>query len=114
MLRTGSPWCALPEEYGSWHTGYNAVTDGMGRAMHFIVTAGWVHDSIPAQNLLKPVIQDRCVVSLAILANWYSGTITRLSLRKIYKMLHWETLKYTTFGVTISSIRNISLNVWIQ
>jgi len=23
VLRTGSPWCALPEEYGSWHTVYN-------------------------------------------------------------------------------------------
>jgi len=23
VLRTGSPWCALPEKYGSWHTVYN-------------------------------------------------------------------------------------------
>lgn len=23
VLRTGSPWCALPLEYGSWHTVYN-------------------------------------------------------------------------------------------
>lgn len=23
VLRTGSPWRALPQEYGSWHTAYN-------------------------------------------------------------------------------------------
>ena len=23
VLRTGSPWCALPEKYGNWHTAYN-------------------------------------------------------------------------------------------
>lgn len=23
VLRTGSPWCALPEKYGPWHTVYN-------------------------------------------------------------------------------------------
>ena len=23
VLRIGSPWCALPEKYGSWHTVYN-------------------------------------------------------------------------------------------
>lgn len=23
VLRTGSPWCGLPKEYGSWHTIYN-------------------------------------------------------------------------------------------
>ena len=23
VARTGSPWCELPEEYGSWHTAYN-------------------------------------------------------------------------------------------
>lgn len=23
VLRTGSPWCALPQEYGPWHTAYN-------------------------------------------------------------------------------------------
>ena len=23
VLRTGSPWCALPKEYGPWHTVYN-------------------------------------------------------------------------------------------
>lgn len=23
VLRTGSPWCALPKEYGSYHTVYN-------------------------------------------------------------------------------------------
>lgn len=23
VLRTGSPWCALPEKYGPWHTAYN-------------------------------------------------------------------------------------------
>ena len=23
VLRTGAPWCALPKEYGSWHTVYN-------------------------------------------------------------------------------------------
>ncbi len=40
----------------------HAVTDGMGRAMHFIVTGGCVHDSTQAQNLLEPVIQDGCVV----------------------------------------------------
>ena len=22
-LKTASPWCALPEKYGSWHTVYN-------------------------------------------------------------------------------------------
>jgi len=34
----------------------------MGHAMHVIVTGGHVHDSIQAQNLLEPVIHDRCVV----------------------------------------------------
>ncbi len=23
VLRTGAPWCALPEKYGPWHTAYN-------------------------------------------------------------------------------------------
>ncbi len=23
VLRTGSPWCALPKKYGPWHTAYN-------------------------------------------------------------------------------------------
>ncbi len=23
VLRTGSPWCALPKKYGFWHTVYN-------------------------------------------------------------------------------------------
>ena len=23
VLRTGAPWCELPEKYGPWHTAYN-------------------------------------------------------------------------------------------
>ena len=33
VLRIDSPWCAIPEKYGSWHTVYNNFRNGHNKAL---------------------------------------------------------------------------------
>lgn len=53
---------AIGKSRGGLTSKIHAVTDGQGNAMHFIITAGNIHDSKMAQDLLEPFIHENSSV----------------------------------------------------